>query len=73
MAIKTNVVFDEVPITSTNDKVVKGLWVFNGKNEPTGERFKARLVAKGFLQNEAVETRLYTERYLSDLSDIYGI
>ena len=50
MAIKNNDVFDEVPLKSTKDKVVKGRWVFNVKNEPTGERFKARLVAKGFSQ-----------------------
>ena len=50
MAIKNNDVFDEVPLTSTNDTDLKGRWVFNVKNEPTAERFKARLVAKRFSQ-----------------------
>ena len=50
MAIKNHDVFDEVPLSSTNDKVVIGRWVFNVKNKPTGERFKARLVAKDFSQ-----------------------
>ena len=50
MAIKRNDVFNEVPLSSTNDKVVKGQWAFNVKKEPTGQRFTARLVAKGFSQ-----------------------
>jgi hypothetical protein len=50
MAMKNNDVYEEVAISSTKDKIVKGRWVFNVKSEPTGERFKARLVAKGFSQ-----------------------
>ena len=50
MAMKNNHVYEEVALADIKDKVVKGRWVFNVKDEPTGERFKARLVAKGFSQ-----------------------
>ena len=50
MAIEYNDVFDEVPLTSTKDKIYKWRWVFNVKNKPTGEQLKTRLFAEGFSQ-----------------------
>ena len=50
-SIKSNNVFSLVDRKTVTDKIVKGKWVFNVKQETNGaERFKARLVAKGFLQ-----------------------
>lgn len=52
MSIKNNNVFDLIDSSSVKDKVIRGRWVFNVKNEHSGERFKARLVAKGFSQTK---------------------